>query len=263
MQERVTYQKFYMPRNERENRVLKLVIFLLLIFLCVLFVCAFIAPFLFKNKNRKVFCEQTFYYVVLEKTKNKNNVEYLKAKVKNSGGAGYVFYDGGEYEIVGFAYKTKFVAEKIVSSVPYGLEAEIVERTVPKIKRKAQSEIVANIELFEAYKFISNVAHDFYDNIILYSKSKISDAEFYRWLEKNKIESENLLEKISNTKSKKSLFKSLSVEVSTMLLMVEKTFENVSNEIYKSGKADSIMKNGFVIMVEMWINMNENINKIR
>lgn len=230
-------------------------------FSCVLFVCAFITP-LFENKNKKVFSERKYYYVMLEKTRHKNNVDFLKTKVKNSGGAGYVLYDGGEYKIVGFAYQTKSIAEKIVLSVPAGFEVEVVERTVPKIKRKVQSEIMSNPELFQAYKFISNVIEEFYENIILYSKSKISDAEFYRWLEKNKIESESLLKKTSNTKHKNSWFKSLSSEVSTMLVSIVSTFENVSNEVYKSGTIDSTMKNGFIILVEMWIDMSENVNKI-
>lgn len=222
-----------------------------------------VTPFLLKNGRQRTFNQQTFFFLVLEKTKLKNNVDFLQTKVQSSGGAGFVLNEDGEFKIVGFAYKNKLAAEGVLSNISSDFNPEIIEKTVPAIKRKVQLKISSEPQILEAFKFAKNVIDNFYDNIVLYSKSKISDAEFYRWLGKTALESEGLKASLNNIKNNKKWFKSLSSETLTMLLVIENTFKNLSNEIYKSGKIASTMKNGLVFLIEMRISTAKNVNKIR
>lgn len=263
MQERVTYQNFKIACKSRKDKGFKVSIFLLGMVICCLFFCVVVFEFVPQKKKNDVFKEQSVFFLSLAKTSNKNNVEFFKDKVRNVGGAGYVFVCDGVYKIIGFAYENKNVAEEIAKNVVGDFDVEIIERKVPKIKRKIKQQICGVSVLFDGFGFIFRQMSELYENVVLYSKLKISDVEMYKILAKNVLETKRLQSEIEKLNPAKKLQKSISREILTMLMAIENSYKNVSDEIYKSGQISVEVKNQYIFLVEMQIKMAKSLNKMR
>lgn len=263
MQERVTYQNFKIVCKLRKDKGFKALFFLLSMIVGCLFFCVAVFEFVPQKKKYNVFKEQSVFFLSLAKTSNKNNVEFLKDKVRKVGGAGYVFVCDGVYKVIGFAYENKNVAEEIAKNIVGEFDVEIIERKIPKTKRKVKQQICCSPVIFESYKFIFNEIAGFYENIILYSKFKISDAEMYNIIAKNMIEIKALQDQIEGLNLSKKMHKLISKEILTMLFTLENSLKIVSTEIYKSGQISVEMKKEYIFLVEMQIKMVESLNKIR
>ncbi len=263
MQETVTARYHYNLVSSRQNGFKMLMMFFAVL-LCALLIFALFSHFLFQNKKANLFEEKTVFYVVLEKTKNKSHVESLQKTVQNARGAGYMIEDDGFFKIVGYAYFSKQVAESVLKRVKEKfVQAEIVAKTLPKIKRKIKNIIKSEHDFLLALEFVENVTQELYEDIAKYSKSKISKVQLFEFLQKTKLELSEKQKRISEIENKIKSEIQIKEQFQIALSSVESVFQDCISVVSRMGAIDQTMKNAVVLLLEMQGLLRENLNKIK
>lgn len=262
-QERVTVFNANKSEKQRKNWLYFFVIFFAVLFFLLLFF-SFCMQIKSQSGKKDLFKEQKIFYLVLEKTRNKNKIKGLTAQVENVGGAGYVIESDGFFKIVGYVYFSRNEAESVLLRVSERFKnAEIVSRTMPKIKRKNRIKIECDSDFLSSFMFAENVLNGLYLIVAKYAKSKISKVQLFEFLQKNKLEAiqktKNLEQKINLSKNEMQLKSQLQIVLSG----IESALSNCINELSRNGEIERGLKNSVVFLFEMSVLFRENLNKIK
>lgn len=260
MQETVAQAHIYkshLPKNTYGKNV---ILFFLSFVLVFVFVLSLLLSF-FKDKSKqKLFDSKTYYYLCLESDENQKSAKEKAEKVKDSGGAGYVYFYNRTYNIVVFCYQNKSDVQKVINNND-GYNFQTLSVTTEKLKMKAKRKIKSDKTLYHSYEFICKSYEKLFG---LFSELQKKDSGvIYEKLVKLKLEAEGLcsdLEK-SEFKEQKS-FKSLVLELESGLKIYVDIINEVLNEIYKNGQQNSVFALGLIKDVQMQVVLRQNLNKL-
>lgn len=262
MQERVTSYHGYSQIKSGKETVWKIVLFCVIFAVLLVFVCSFLLPLFFSSNKNKYFSGTKVFYLSLANTKSKNSVDSLKNKVQLVGGAGYVFKDENKFEIIGFVYEKKEVADVILAQVGDEFDSKIIEKKLPEISKKAKRKIKSTLEFFEALKFVYCENFNLLDNVSLFFNGKITTVKMYQSLQKSKLEAETIVKNMKDDYGVKKLNEMKKVFCAS-LSSVNEILQNMMDEIYRSSNVSVSLKSGMVLFCETHALLRENLNKIK
>lgn len=260
MQERVTYEAFYIKKKSGKNHVSRAVVFVsvFLVFVLFLLVC-FVQNF--TKKNDDIFSKKTIYYISLENTKNQNSVEQMKKKIQSVGGAGFVLKDENCFHVLAYAYEEKTTAQAISEQLSSEFNVEIIEKTMPKVSRKIKKQIKSELLFMEIFKFVCKENQNLSKNISAHQKGELSNAKMFQILKKTELEIDTLKNNL-NTKHFENNAEKIKNQFLISLESAKSVFQSMSEEIYKSGDLSVSFKSGLILFYELNAVLRENLNKI-
>lgn len=262
MQERVTHYRGYCQVKTGKEVVWKIILFFVVFVSLFAFFCSFLFPLFFSSNKNKCFSGFTFYYISLANTKSLNAVDSLKNKVQSTGGGGYVLKTENQFEIVGFVYEKKEVADLILNQIDQKFDSKLIEKKMPKVSKKAKRKIKSNLEFFEALKFVYCENFNLLDNVSLFFNGKITTVKMYQSLQKSKLETETIVKKMKDDYGVKNLNEMKQV-FCIALSSVKEILQNMMDEIYRSSNVSVSLKSGMVLFCETHALLRENLNKIK
>lgn len=262
MQERVTSYHYYSRIKSKKETVLRNVLCCVVFVVFLSFVCSFLIDLFSSSNKNKCFSETKVFYISLANTKSKSSVDSLKNKIQSVGGAGYVLTDKNKFEIIGFVYEKKEVANVIMAQVGERFDSKIIEKKLPEISKKAKQKIKSNLEFLEALKFVYCENFDLLDNVSLFFNGKIAIAKMYQLLQKSKLEAEIIEKNMKDDYGLENLNDMKKVFCIT-LSSVKEILQNMMNEIYRSSNVSVSLKSGIILFCETHALLRENLNKIK
>lgn len=260
MQERVTYESFFVKKKSDKNQFWKVVIYasiflVLFIFLLVCFVQNF-------TKNRDdIFSKKTFFYLSLENTTSQNAVSQQKEKVQAVGGAGFVLKSEKTFHVLAYAYEKKAIAEEVASKISSDFDTQIIEKILPKISTKVKRQIKSEVLFLQSFKLVCEKNQKLFENISAHQKGELSVVKMYQFLKKSELEIETLQKSLTAKTFDKNAEK-IKNQLVVALENAKSVFQNMSDEIYKSGNLSVSFKSGLILFCELHALLRENLNKI-
>jgi len=170
---------FYYAKKKKNKLSL---LFLLCIILCV-FLLLFTILHFFANGNS--FKAKSYYFFSTDKTTDKKQVEYLQKLCTDAGGAGYIYFKNGEYNIIAFIYLSEVEANNVVNeNKEHFKDANLKQLVLPKLSNKKIKLIKSNIGSLKPVEFIDSIVNKLYD---LYKKNNSSLDRAYSYTELSKL----------------------------------------------------------------------------
>ncbi len=230
MQDFVTLKK---KNNKRQSLIFSAFMLILIIFIIVII---FISNYI-KNKSNKVFLEDSFFLVYVEKSKNVKELENLQDNLKELGGAGKIYQKDNFYYLISNVYKSQDSAKTVVENHKAVYKnANILEIKTKKLEKKTIRKYKENEINLKFVKHLNYTIEAILNYQIQFLSGEITENDLCSSLLTIKFDLDDLLSEIKL--SEDNVYKELVLNYSNIEQMY---FSSFFNNFFDSDKKTSIL----------------------
>lgn len=159
-----------------------------------------VGSFSFSTKNELKKNGFTLYAITLKQTSTQSSANSIASDIAKNGGAGYLYTDGGTFDVLASGYKEKSDAEKVLEKLlSQGQTAKIIEINVPNLSLGKSFSTNEQTIISNALCSFSNTFDSLYDLAVALDTKQSSESDVYNSLNSLKSTIKSIKEKFDST----------------------------------------------------------------